>query len=176
MKLITGRYRYANATDMYTYLGVTQGSLPAEGMPERVIDGVRVYVRPLPPKTGMRRNWAGLRVMAICDCGRHLPVGRMHQHKCTPAFVPEANVPNLDTMDASTLMDFWSDHQNGRNVRGVFPNGGRGTRLAMGQLANYAANIATAKRLRLKGEITTATVYEKIAERIYQRLPTWARW
>jgi hypothetical protein len=46
----------------------------------------------------------------------------------------------------------------------------------MGQLANYAANIATAKRLRLKGEITTATVYEKIAERIYQRLPTWARW
>lgn len=85
MKLIAGRYRYANATDMYNYLGITQSTIPVEGMPERLIDGVRVYVRPLPMKMSWARgrNWNGLRVMAICDdCSRHMPVGRMHQHTC----------------------------------------------------------------------------------------------
>ena len=79
MKLIQGRYRYANAWDMYRLLGVKM--LPAEGMPERLIDGVRVYVKPLPEgKIGQRQS---LRVTAICDdCNRHLAVGRMHQHKC----------------------------------------------------------------------------------------------
>jgi hypothetical protein len=88
MKLIQGRYRYASAHDMYELLGVK--SLPKEGMAECLIQGVRVYVSPLicpVEKSGwngkhMRRNWQGLRVMAICDCGRHIPVGRMHQHKC----------------------------------------------------------------------------------------------
>ena len=81
-KLIQGRYRYADARDMYALLGVKAGALPAEGMPERVIQGVRVYVKPLPPKQSTRRNFAGLRVIAICECGRHVPVGRLHQHKC----------------------------------------------------------------------------------------------
>jgi len=89
VKKIVGRYGYsAQAHDMYQFLGVK--SLPAEGMAERLIQGVRVYVRPLTcpvEQSGwggrhMRRNWQGLRVMAICDCGRHIPVGRMHQHKC----------------------------------------------------------------------------------------------
>lgn len=81
MKLIQGRHhRYADAHDMYEFLGVK--ALPIEGMPERLIQGVRVYVKPLPPSESMRRNFQGLRVMAICDCGQHVPVGRMHQHKC----------------------------------------------------------------------------------------------
>lgn len=79
MKLIQGRYRYASAHDMYEYLGVKR--LPDAGMPERLIDGVRVYVKPLPVgKAGQRQS---LRVTAICDdCGQHVPVGRMHQHLC----------------------------------------------------------------------------------------------
>jgi hypothetical protein len=81
MKLIPGRYRYADAHDMYALLGVK--TLPKEGMPEREIHGVRVYVRPLPPAApGVRRNFQGLRVMAICPCGRRLAVGRMGQHRC----------------------------------------------------------------------------------------------
>jgi hypothetical protein len=85
MPRILGRFgRDASAGDMYELLGVTAGSLPAEGMPERTIQGVRVYVKPLPPKTGTRRNF-GLRVTAICPCGRHVPVGRLHQHKCKTA-------------------------------------------------------------------------------------------
>lgn len=79
-KLIGGRWRYANAYEMYEFLGVK--SLPAEGMTEREIQGVRVYVKSLPPKTTLWRNWNGLRVMAICECGQHVPVGRLNQHKC----------------------------------------------------------------------------------------------
>lgn len=124
MKLIGGRHGYATAHDMYELLGVTAGALPAEGIPEQVIQGVRVYVKPLEahavhtsckhcgldiegispfkhwldrggnwtchadgrrlhkPYGRPRRNWQGLRVMAICECGQHMPVGRMHQHRC----------------------------------------------------------------------------------------------
>jgi hypothetical protein len=76
------RFVYAHSDVVYRLLGVRPGQLPVEGMPERVIHGVRVYVRPLPPKVGQRRNWDGLRVMAICECGRHVAVGRLHQHVC----------------------------------------------------------------------------------------------
>lgn len=86
MRVITvtkwGQTRHADAHDMYALLGVTKRALPVEGMPERVIQGVRVYVKPLAAKVGLRRNFQGLRVMAICECGKHLPVGRLHQHKC----------------------------------------------------------------------------------------------
>ena len=85
MKMIAGkggswRDGYANAHDMYRLLGTSK--LPAEGMPIRLIDGVRVYVKPLPE--GKPRERQSLRVTAICDdCGQHIAVGRMHQHRCT---------------------------------------------------------------------------------------------
>lgn len=82
-KLIPGRYRYADAHDMYALLGVNR--LPVAGMPEREVHGVRVYVKPLEPRPGVRRNFQGLRVMAVCECGRHVPVGRLHQHVCKEA-------------------------------------------------------------------------------------------
>lgn len=89
MNIIHGRYnRHARAEDMYRLLGVTSSTLPKDGMAERLIDGVRVYVAPIVPGWGKRwtrngpKHWQGLRVMAICDCGRHIPVGRLHQHKC----------------------------------------------------------------------------------------------
>lgn len=77
-RLIPGKYRYADAHDMYALLGVKR--LPDEGMPERLIQGIRVYVKPLPD--GKPRHRQSLRVTAICDCGRHIAVGRMHQHIC----------------------------------------------------------------------------------------------
>jgi len=75
---IPGRYGYANAHDMYAYLGVTR--LPDEGMPVRLIHMVEVYVKPLVRKTNKRTSVH--RVIAICTCGQHVPAGRLHQHKC----------------------------------------------------------------------------------------------
>lgn len=70
-----GRPRPAHAHHILQLLGVKR--LPDEGMPERLIDGVRVYVAPR-LRPGRRFH----RVTAICDCGRHIPVGRLHQHIC----------------------------------------------------------------------------------------------
>lgn len=85
MNLIRNRYgRHATAWDLLDMLGVKR--LPAEGMPERLIQGVRVYVKPLPPGPAKGRSRFSLRVTAICDdCGRHMAVGRMHQHVCKGA-------------------------------------------------------------------------------------------
>lgn len=72
--------RQATAGDVLRLLGLRAGGhLPPEGMAERFIDGVRVYVAPV--VKGDRRV-RGHRVYAICDCGRHIPVGRLHQHRC----------------------------------------------------------------------------------------------
>jgi hypothetical protein len=82
VKIVSTKYppRAVQADEMFQLLGVRR--LPRDGMPERLIQGVRVYVKPLLPKIGWRASWQGLRVMAICTCGRHVPVGRLHQHKC----------------------------------------------------------------------------------------------
>lgn len=79
---ITGRWGYANAQDMYRLLGVSR--LPVEGMPARDIQGVQVYVKPLSAGPRLPRHGKRLshRVIAICNCGQHVSVGRLHQHKC----------------------------------------------------------------------------------------------
>ncbi len=78
----TAAKRDATANDMYRILtGTPNGKLPVEGMPARTVDGVVVYVKPF-VKTPGRRTMQGLRVMAICQCLQHVPVGRLHQHKC----------------------------------------------------------------------------------------------
>ena len=74
----TGRWR-ANAGEMLEMLGVTK--LPKEAMPERLIQGVRVYVKAY-EKAAHGRHTSTHRVYAVCNCGRHVPVGRLHQHKC----------------------------------------------------------------------------------------------
>lgn len=72
-----GTMRHAHAGDMMSLLGLRPGGhLPVEGMAERIIDGYRVYVAPK-----LRTNRAH-RIIAICPCGRHIPAGRLHQHKC----------------------------------------------------------------------------------------------
>ena len=162
----------ASSHDILAMLGVKK--LPPEGMPERLIEGIRVYVRPLIPRPGVRRNFQGLRVRAICQCGRDVAVGRLHQHRCKPA--PITGVPNLDALDSSELMSFWMKHRRGRGYKILFPVGGPGSMIATGSLANYASNIATAKNLRTAGDIAAAVIYETIADRIYSKLPEWAKW
>ena len=61
--------------------------IPAQGMPARYVQGILVWVDPLPERPiGRRRRRATHRVRALCpDCGQTLSAGRMHQHKCPEA-------------------------------------------------------------------------------------------
>lgn len=80
--------------------------------------------------------------------------------------------PNLDAMTHDELMAFWLKHQGGR--ANLFT--GRGSRTQTGNLACYASNKAVAMGCRLRGDISTALMYEGICDRIYDRLPEFARW
>lgn len=84
-------------------------------------------------------------------------------------------VPNLDAMSADDLMSFWATHQRGCN-RAALGLSGPNSVNTTGDLACYASNKATAISCRLRGDINAATMYEGIADRIYQRLPAAARW
>jgi hypothetical protein len=61
---------------------------PKEGMPERTIQGIRLYVNPLAPLEDRTTIWRGrlarktmCRLMAVCPvCDRHVTYGRLHQH------------------------------------------------------------------------------------------------
>ena len=83
---------------------------------------------------------------------------------------------NFDAMSAEELMEFWAKHKSGRDYRELFPDGGKGSKTAAADLANYAINKATAMQCRIKGDIPTALMYEGICDRIYDRLPAMARW
>ncbi len=83
---------------------------------------------------------------------------------------------NLDNDTSIDLMAFWQKHQNGRRYRELFPDGGRGTKRAAADLANYASNLHTAQSCRLRGDVTAALMYERICERIYAKLPAQAKW
>lgn len=87
-----------------------------------------------------------------------------------------ANVPNLDCDPEVDLMQFWLKHQNGRAYRDLFPEGGKGTKRAAADLANYASNLRAARFCRAKGNPSSASMYEGICEAIYNRLPDFARW
>lgn len=66
-------------------LGLTSSKLPVDGMPQRDVQGIRVYVNPLPERapTNFRGRRFAIRVMAICPaCQRHLAASRLHQHRC----------------------------------------------------------------------------------------------
>lgn len=83
---------------------------------------------------------------------------------------------NLDCLEPDALMRFWQQHQAGRAFRAIFPQGGKGAKRAVADLANYASNKATAMQCRLRGEIDTARMYESICDKIYNALPEFARW
>lgn len=86
------------------------------------------------------------------------------------------NVPNFDAMTTDELNTFWFEHQQGRGARRLFPDGGKGTRRATADLANYASNKGAAFACRLRGDIEAARMYEAICDRIYVHLPLEARW
>lgn len=84
---------------------------------------------------------------------------------------------NLDGFsDSGDLMAFWAKYQRGQHARDIFPAGGKGTRRAVADLANYASNLATARNCRARGEIGNAEMYERICQKIYAGLPGFARW
>jgi hypothetical protein len=63
-------------------LGVPKGEgLPTDGMEPREIQGIKVWVNPLPPIVPGKRRRFALRVRCNCPvCGREMPVGRLRQH------------------------------------------------------------------------------------------------
>jgi len=74
----------AHSPEMKEFLGLgAKQKLPDAGMPEQVIQGIRVYVKPRTPNIGRHKTH---RVTAICPhCAQHMSAGRMHQHKCKHA-------------------------------------------------------------------------------------------
>jgi len=92
-------------------------------------------------------------------------------------YIPN-NVPNLDCLDSSELMAFYGEaHLHNRvKARELFASRPKGYCRVTKDLGHYAANLATAQRCRLSGDINTAQVYETICDRIYSELPTYAQW
>lgn len=86
---------------------------------------------------------------------------------------------NLDAESVDALWTFWS-RVNAEPVRAarsmLGTNRPKGYVAAVHALGNYAANKATAIQCRLRGDISGALMYEDIADCIYDKLPSWARW
>lgn len=87
-------------------------------------------------------------------------------------------MPNLDGMDRTELWTFFEDHKQGTHTISarLFPNRPRGYTVAARNLAHYACNKAVAMDCRARGDILGAGIYEGICERIYNDLPSFARW
>jgi len=91
----------------------------------------------------------------------------------------DSNVPNLDAMDPKALLEFWFTTNRVRPIRtarAIFPACPQEYVRATKDLGHYASNKATAMHCRMRGDISTASMYEDICERIYQKLPAFARW
>lgn len=74
--------RPVHAHTMAQLLGVT-GNYPAVGLPPREVQGIRVWVNPLPPRGPGERKRSTHRVRCLCPgCGRELSAGRLFQHDC----------------------------------------------------------------------------------------------
>lgn len=89
------------------------------------------------------------------------------------------SAPNLDDgMTRDELMAFWAKINHGpvNTARELFPAQYRGYVRATRDLGNYAANKAAAMLCRTSGDIPGALVYEGICDRIYSKLPNFARW
>ena len=72
--------RKASAGRVKELLGLSPTAhFPPEGLAPRMVQGATLYVTPA-RNDGRRKH----RVFAICPCGRHVPAGRMFQHKCKP--------------------------------------------------------------------------------------------
>lgn len=144
-----GRTTYANADDLAKLLGLKGTSqYPDAGIPEQVIHGVRVYVKPR-VKDVLHRHGSKHRAFAICVCGRHVPVGRLHQHKCagTPqpalSVTPEedaafaalaAKLAAASTIDDATVRNPWDLYHAVKDGHTVVADTGHGTTAQLAQV------------------------------------------
>ncbi len=99
-----------------------------------------------------------------------------HKEAADEPSAEDSNVPNLDDDASIDLMAFWKRHQNGRAYLALFPQGGKGTKKATADLANYASNKHAARYCRISGDIQSAQIYENICQRLYDGLPESAQW
>ena len=87
---------------------------------------------------------------------------------------------NLDCLsnDPADLFKWWLEHRSPTQAKCVelFGRAGPGSYRAMRDMANYAANKGAAMKCRLTGDISTAQMYERICDSIYQQLPDYALW
>lgn len=89
----------------------------------------------------------------------------------------EPGAPNLDGMSPDDLMAFWARYNRpSRKDAERLVGRRKGFTSIVGSLAGYASNKATAMRCRERGDIQAATVYETIADNIYNGLPADVRW
>lgn len=73
-----------HSTEMLVLLGVTGGRLPIAGLPIRLVQGIEVWVEPLPPAAPGQRKRSTHRVLCRCpSCGFVLSAGRLNQHICS---------------------------------------------------------------------------------------------
>lgn len=107
------------------------------------------------------------------------PYNRVYAFLMSGTLAQQESGINLDGFaTADELMEFWNVYHRGGRRRGaeLFPSRPAGYLSATRALANYAANKATAMRCRARGDIGIAAHYERIAARIYDGLPAFARW
>lgn len=84
----------------------------------------------------------------------------------------------MECNDKACLMVFYGVvHEHPvKTAKRLFPTRPRGYVTATVDLSHYACNKAVGINERLKGNIQTAEIYEKICENIYKNLPQYARW
>lgn len=85
---------------------------------------------------------------------------------------------NLDAMTPEALWEWSTFCRQVRPLgaaRALFPGRPKGYVTATKDLGNYAINKAVAMKERLAGRIQSAKIYEAICDRIYARLPDYAR-
>jgi len=74
----------------------------------------------------------------------------------------------VEHADIDDLRELLGKHTNGANLDHVIT--GKGARAAKLDVYNYIANTLAAKTTRVRGDISTALMYENIADRIHARL------
>jgi hypothetical protein len=93
--------------------------------------------------------------------------------------IEQQGAPNLDGVAPSELWEFWSATNSVRPIRmarRLFPDRPKGYVAVTRNLGCYASNRATAMKCRAEGKISIALDYEAICDRIYDRLPEYAKW
>lgn len=90
----------------------------------------------------------------------------------------DTGAPNLDAMPRSELAE-WAAAIARRPLnmaRKLFPAKPAGYVKATRDLLAYADNLIEAQCFRERGAIAAAIEYEAVCERIYKKLPSFARW